>query len=220
MSHNVILFGPPGVGKGTQGARLAEERDMLVISMGDLLRSEVKNGTPLGQRAKQFMDAGELVPDAVVIGMIESRIASARATGGFILDGFPRNVAQAEALAGMLERLGIAIDRVVFMQAREDVLLKRLTGRLLCSSCGFGFHRHYSPPKNEGRCDRCGGDLYQRDDDREEVIASRLKVYAEQTAPLLAYYSASKAFRTVDAEGDVDEIYARLQLALDDGEDT
>ncbi len=215
MSRNLVLFGPPGVGKGTQGARLAKEYGLLVIAMGDLLREEVRHGTALGVKAKAFMDAGELVPDDVVVGMIESRITADDARDGFILDGFPRNVQQADVLARMLEAHGLTIDRVIFMQADESVLMKRLTGRLICSSCGFGFHRHYSPPKIEGRCDHCNGELYQRDDDREDVISSRLQVYGEQTTPLLEYYSTLDSFRSVDAVGDLDEIYARLQAALD-----
>ncbi len=211
---NVILFGPPGVGKGTQGIRLSEAYGLLVIAMGDLLRSEVKSSSELGLKAKAFMDAGELVPDAVVIGMIESRISANDAVKGFVLDGFPRNVAQAEALSKMLAEHGIVIDRVVFMEAEETVLINRLSGRLICSACGFGFHRHYSPPEKEGCCDRCGSSLYQRDDDREEVIGSRLKVYGTQTAPLLDYYANSDLFRSVDAEGNLDDIYSRLVQAL------
>jgi len=215
---NIILFGPPGVGKGTQGNRLAEDRGMLAIATGDLLRSEVKSGTELGLAAKRFMDAGDLVPDAVVIGMIEAQVVAQGAQSGFILDGFPRNVAQAEALASMLTAHDFAIDRVVFMQADEAVLIQRLCGRLTCSSCGFGFHRHYSPPEKDGCCDKCGGELYQREDDREDVITSRLAVYSKQTAPLLDYYSGSDLFRSVNAEGDLDDIYARLQQTLGNDE--
>ncbi|MDQ6979357.1 MAG: adenylate kinase, partial [Mariprofundaceae bacterium] len=194
---NIVLFGPPGVGKGTQGNRLAEDKGLLAIAMGDLLRSEVKSNTELGLAAKRFMDAGALVPDDVVIGMIESQIIADNAQSGFILDGFPRNVAQAKALGSMLAKHDVTIDRVVFMRAEEAVLIQRLCGRLTCSSCGFGFHRHYSPPEKDGCCDKCGGVLYQREDDREAVIASRLKVYGEQTTPLLDYYSGSDLFRSV-----------------------
>ncbi|MDQ6975530.1 MAG: adenylate kinase [Mariprofundaceae bacterium] len=211
---NIILFGPPGVGKGTQGTRLSEDYGFLPIAMGDLLRSEVKEGSDLGLKAKTYMDVGALVPDAVVIGMIESRIVADDAAKGFVLDGFPRNVVQAEALVDMLAKHAVLIDRVVFMQANKAVLVERLSGRLICSACGFGFHRHHSPPEKEGCCDRCGGTLYQRDDDCEDVIESRLKVYVTQTAPLLDYYSGSDLFRSVDAEGDLDDIYSRLQQAL------
>jgi adenylate kinase len=212
---NIVLFGPPGVGKGTQGVKLAEELSIAQFAMGDLLRAAVKEGTPLGLKAKAFMDAGKLVPDEVVIGMIEARISDADAANGFLLDGFPRNVAQAEALDAMLDRHDLKIDRVVQMDADESMLLERLSGRLICRACGFGFHRHYSPPREEGRCDRCGGELYQRDDDREDVIAHRLSVYREQTQPLLEYYAKSPAFRRVDASGELDAVYTELKEAVE-----
>jgi adenylate kinase len=210
----IVLFGPPGVGKGTQGVRLTKELGIAQFATGDLLRSAVREGTALGRKAKQYMDAGELVPDDVVIGMIEARIGGEDAANGFLLDGFPRNVAQAEALDAMLARNGIEIDRVVFMDASREQLLERLSGRLTCRACGFGFHRHYSPPRHEGVCDRCGGELYQRDDDREEVIAQRLDVYSKQTAPLLEYYAGRPGFRRVDAGGDVEQVYLLLKEAV------
>jgi len=211
---NIVLFGPPGVGKGTQSDNLVNELGITHFAMGDILRAAVKSGTALGLKAKSFMDAGKLVPDEVVIGMIEERIMAPDVEGGFLLDGFPRNVSQAEALAVMLEKHGKQIDRVVFMDAPEAMLLERLTGRLICKACGFGFHRHYSPPREEGRCDRCGGDLYQRDDDKEEVIGQRLEVYAEQTKPLLDYYKALPAFRRLDATGEMPAVYAELIEAV------
>ena len=211
---NIVLFGPPGVGKGTQGSRLSENHGIIHIAMGDLLRAAVSEGTPLGLKAKSFMDAGKLVPDSVVIGMIEDRITATDAAAGFLLDGFPRNVAQAQALAEMLTQHGLDIEHVVFMDAPETLLLERLSGRLICKACGFGFHRHYSPPRKGGTCDRCGSELYQRDDDCEDVIAKRLKVYAEQTQPLLDYYSASNVYSKVDAAGEVEEVYASLEKAI------
>jgi len=211
---NIVLFGPPGVGKGTQGARLSEKYGIIHIAMGDLLRAAVSEGTSLGLKAKSFMDAGKLVPDSVVIGMIEDRITATDATAGFLLDGFPRNVAQAQALAEMLTQHGLDIEHVVFMDAPESLLLERLSGRLICKACGFGFHRHYSPPRKVGTCDRCGSELYQRDDDCEDVIAKRLKVYTEQTQPLLNYYSDSNAYSKVDAAGEVEEVYASLEKAI------
>jgi len=211
---NVILFGPPGVGKGTQGVQLSEKLGIIQIAMGDLLRAAVKQGTELGVKAKGFMDAGKLVPDAVVIGMIEERITAADANAGFLLDGFPRNVPQAEALASMLGKHGLKIERVVFMNAPESMLLERLSGRLICRACGFGFHRHYSPPREEGCCDRCSGELYQRDDDREDVIAQRLGVYQEQTQPLLDYYSSVDGFVKIDAAGEVADVYKELEKAV------
>ena len=211
---NIVLFGPPGAGKGTQGVRLAEETGIVHIAMGDMLREAVTAGTPLGLEARAFMDAGKLVPDSVVVGMIEERITRDDAAAGFLLDGFPRNVAQAEALDSMLARHSLALDKVVFLDASADLLVDRLCGRLLCKACGFGFHRHYSPPREEGRCDRCGGELYQRDDDREDVISERLAVYQQQTAPLLDFYAQRPAFCRVNADGGMDEVYQRLLGAV------
>jgi len=211
---NIVLFGPPGVGKGTQSDSLVSELGITHFAMGDILRAAVKEGTALGLKAKSFMDAGKLVPDEVVIGMIEERIMAPEVANGFLLDGFPRNVSQAEALAEMLEKHSKIIDRVIFMDAPEEMLLQRLSGRLICRGCGFGFHRHYSPPREEGRCDRCGGELYQRDDDKEEVISQRLEVYGEQTKPLLEYYKALPSFRRLDAAGEMTAVYAELIEAV------
>ncbi|MDX8397605.1 MAG: adenylate kinase [Mariprofundaceae bacterium] len=211
---NIILFGPPGVGKGTQGVQLAENFGMIQIAMGDLLRAAVKEGTDLGVQAKGFMDAGALVPDSLVIGMIEERITAADAAGGFLLDGFPRNVAQAEALGLMLAKHDLGIDRVVFMDASEELLLQRLCGRLICKACGFGFHRHYSPPREAGSCDRCSGELYQREDDREDVIAQRLEVYRDQTQPLLDFYADFDAFHKIEASSGVAEVYSALEQVV------
>ncbi len=210
---NIVLFGPPGVGKGTQGARLARETGIAHLAMGDILRAAVREGTEAGRKAREYMDAGNLVPDDVVVEMIEDRILRDGANG-FLLDGFPRNVAQAEALDAMLARHGLRLDRVVFMDAPEAELIERLAGRLVCRACGLSFHRHYSPPRKEGVCDACGGELYQREDDREEVIAQRLTVYREQTAPLLEFYRNKPGFVRLDAAGEMDEVYAALREAV------
>ncbi len=210
---NIVLFGPPGVGKGTQGARLARETGIAHLAMGDILRAAVREGTEAGRKAREYMDAGNLVPDDVVVEMIEDRIFRDGANG-FLLDGFPRNVAQAEALDAMLARHGLTLDRVVFMDAPEAELIERLAGRLVCRACGLSFHRHYSPPREEGVCDACGGELYQREDDREEVIAQRLAVYREQTAPLLEFYRNKPGFVRLDAAGEMDEVYAALREAV------
>ncbi|MDQ7000776.1 MAG: adenylate kinase [Mariprofundus sp.] len=210
---NLILFGPPGVGKGTQGEKLASEYGLSHLAMGDILRAAVRDETEAGVQAKQFMDAGQLVPDAVVVAMIEERIVGGDKSG-FLLDGFPRNVAQAEALDAMLDKHGLSIDRIVFMDAPEENLLKRLCGRMICRACGFGFHRQYSPPLKSGCCDRCGGELYQRDDDREDVISHRLEVYREQTAPLLDFYRHQDGFFRLDASGEMDAVYAALKEAV------
>jgi len=211
---NIVLFGPPGVGKGTQGVRLAKEHGIVHLAMGDLLRAAVTEKTELGLKAKSFMDAGKLVTDEIVIGMIEERIVSDEAKLGFLLDGFPRNVAQATALNEMLGRHGLKLDHIVFMDASKEALLERLAGRLTCSACGFGFHRHYSPPKIEGQCDKCDSALYQRADDTEEVISQRLEVYVEQTSPLLDFYGDSEAFYKVNAEPGMDEVFSSLQSAV------
>jgi len=211
---NVILFGPPGVGKGTQGLRLSEKMGMSHLAMGDLLRSAVKSEAPLGLEAKGYMDAGKLVPDALVIGMIEEKIKNSEGVSGFLLDGFPRNVAQAQALNEMLAQHGLTVEHVIFMQADNQCLVERLSGRLICKGCGFGFHRQYSPPQKEGLCDRCGSELYQRDDDRAEVIEQRLQVYLQETQPLLEFYSKSDVFSEVDATKSMDEVFQSLEKVV------
>jgi len=209
---NILLFGPPGVGKGTQGVRVAEALGIRHLAMGDILRDAVRRGTKAGIEAKRYMDAGKLVPDAIVVEMIREKIAEdAR---GFVLDGFPRNVAQAEALDAMLAELGRRLDWVVFLDAPEEVIVARISGRLVCEACGASFHRQYSPPAREGVCDRCGGKLIQREDDREDVVRERLRVYRQQTEPLLAMYRKRNGFVFLDASASVDEVFRRLMQAL------
>jgi len=210
---NLVLFGPPGVGKGTQGERFSSENDISHLAMGDILRAAVRDVTEAGKQAKAYMDAGKLVPDDVVVSMIEDHIVK-DAGAGFLLDGFPRNVAQAQALDAMLARHHLGLDKIVFMDAPEKDLLERLSGRLICRACGFGFHRHYSPPRKAGVCDRCGGELYQREDDREDVIANRLHVYRDQTEPLLAYYKGKQGFIRLDASGKMQAVYTALNKAI------
>ena len=205
---NALLFGPPGVGKGTQGKRLADALGVRHLAMGDMLREAVRKGTPTGTLAKRYMDAGELVPDEVVAGVIREAIAASEE--GFLLDGFPRNVRQAEMLDAMLDALGRSLDCIVFMDAPEEVLVERLAGRLVCPACGASFHRQYSPPAKPGVCDVCGGALIVREDDREEVVRARLRVYREQTAPLLLHYQNRAGFVHVDAAGTPDEVFHRL----------
>jgi len=210
---NMVLFGPPGVGKGTQGERFSSENSISHLAMGDILRAAVRDATDAGKQAKAYMDSGKLVPDDVVVSMIEDRIVNDDAAG-FLLDGFPRNVAQAEALDDMLAQRHLMLDKIVFMDAPEKELIERLSGRLICRACGFVFHRHYSPPRVAGRCDHCGGELYQREDDREEVIAHRLHVYRDQTEPLLAYYKDRPGFVRIDASGEMQAVYAALKEAV------
>ena len=201
------------MGKGTQGERFSSENGISHLAMGDILRAAVRDATEAGKRARAYMDEGKLVPDDVVVSMIEDRIAEGD-VAGFLLDGFPRNVVQADALDAMLARRHLMLDKIVFMDAPEKELVERLSGRLICRACGFGFHRHYSPPREAGRCDRCGGELYQREDDREEVIASRLQVYSEQTEPLLVYYKDKPGFVRIDASGKMQEVYTALKEAV------
>jgi adenylate kinase len=210
----MILLGPPGAGKGTQAKMLLEKLTIPQISTGDILRAAVKEGTPMGLEAKSYMDSGGLVPDSVVIGIIRDRIQDDDCGKGYILDGFPRTIAQAEALDTMLSDLGSGIDAVVSLQADEEELVRRLTGRRTCRSCGFGFHVMFKPPKAEGVCDECGGELYQRDDDQETAIRERLSVYGEQTQPLIKYYSGKGTLKEVDGLGDIQEIQSRILGAI------
>lgn len=212
----LILLGPPGAGKGTQAKRLVEKYSIPQISTGDMLRAALKAGTKLGLEAKTYMDAGKLVPDSVVIGLIEERIKEADCKNGFMLDGFPRTIPQAEALKGVLDRMGLKLDHVVSIEVDNEELLGRLTGRRTCrnSACGAGYHVKFDPPRTEGVCDKCGTELYQRDDDKEETIRNRLKVYADQTEPLIAYYKAAGLVRSIPGTGSIDEIFNRVVAAL------
>ncbi|HCO39696.1 MAG: adenylate kinase [Aquificota bacterium] len=210
----VVFLGPPGSGKGTQAKRLSKEMGLLHISTGDLLREAVKNGTPLGKKAKEYMDKGELVPDEVVISLIEEVMPK---DGGFILDGFPRTVPQAIALEEMLKKYGRDVDKVVLFEISEEVVVDRLSGRLTCSVCGAVYHIRYNPPKQEGICDLCGGKLIQREDDKEEVVRRRFKVYREQTAPLIEFYEKRHKLIRLDATKDVEEVHSRLLEVLKDG---
>ena len=211
----LILLGPPGAGKGTQAKRLIERYGIPQISTGDILRAAVREGTELGKTAKQYMDAGKLVPDEVVIGIIEERLKEPDCAKGYILDGFPRTVAQADALTEVLARMGQSIDHVVSIEVPDEELVERLTGRRTCRNCGAMYHVKFSPPKKPGVCDKCGGELFQRDDDKEETIRARLKVYQDQTAPLIAYYEKAGLLRRVSGVGTVDEIYERILGVLE-----
>jgi len=194
----LILLGPPGAGKGTQAKLLSERLSVPQIATGDILRAAVKQGTPMGLKAKAFMDAGALVPDDVVVGIVRERLQEEDCSGGFILDGFPRTAAQAEALKEMLASLGKSLEAVISLEVDTEALVRRLTGRRTCRECGRGFHVDFDPPKAEGACDACCGELYQRDDDREETIRRRLEVYAEQTQPLIDYYRREGLLTPVD----------------------
>jgi len=211
---DLILLGPPGAGKGTQAKFMVDRWNIPQVSTGDILRAAVREGTPLGVEAKGFMDRGELVPDRVVIGIIGERLKENDAVSGFILDGFPRTLPQAEALESILTDLGRDIDHVVSIEVEDEALIGRLTGRRMCKGCGESFHVMFNPPRKEGICDRCDGELYQRDDDKEETIRQRLKVYHDQTSPLIAFYSEKGSLREIDGSGDIKDIFARIEQVL------
>ncbi len=211
---NIILLGPPGAGKGTQAKRLTEKYGIPQISTGDMLRAALKDGAPLGLEAKKYMDRGALVPDSVVIGLVKDRIQKPDCARGYMLDGFPRNVSQAEALDGMLNGLGQKTDDVICIEVPSSELIARLTGRRTCRNCGNGFHVMFDPPKKDGICDRCGGELYQRDDDNEATVSSRLKTYEDQTKPLIDYYTRQGKLRRIDGVGSMDAIFDRVKAVL------
>jgi adenylate kinase len=211
----VVFLGPPGAGKGTQARTLARESGVPQISTGDILREAVLAGTPLGQQAKGFMDRGELVPDDVIVGVIGDRLHQPDAKRGFLFDGFPRTLGQAEALDRLLTSRGEHLDAVAFFDVAEAELLRRLTGRRVCRQCGASFHVLSNAPKRAGECDRCGGELYQRDDDSEATVRRRLEVYARQTEPLLAFYGARGLLTRINGEGAIDAIQAELARVLE-----
>ncbi|HZX24115.1 MAG TPA: adenylate kinase [Woeseiaceae bacterium] len=212
----IVLLGAPGSGKGTQAQRLMAEKGIPQISTGDLLRAAVASGSELGRKAKAAMDAGELVSDDLVLGMIRERLNEDDVADGFILDGFPRNESQAESLDDLLAELGQPLDAAVLMDVDFDILMKRLTGRRTCSATGKVLNIYFSPQEELDACVEAGGELLQRDDDNEETIANRLQVYREQTAPLVDYYRDRGLLKTVDAEGTVEDVYERLVSAVED----
>ncbi len=210
----LILLGPPGAGKGTQAKLLVNRFAIPQVSTGDMLRAAVKAGTRLGQEAKRYMDQGALVPDAVIIGLVRERLRQPDCAGGYILDGFPRTVAQAEALEKTLAALHASLDHVVSLEVPTEDLVLRIAGRRTCRNCGAMYHVRFSPSQTDGRCDACGGPTYQRDDDHEETVRRRLGVYAEQTTPLISFYEARGLLRRVPGTGEIAEISQRISAAL------
>ncbi|GII75654.1 adenylate kinase [Sphaerisporangium rufum] len=210
----VVLVGPPGAGKGTQAQFIASNLSIPKISTGDIFRANVSGGTELGKLAKEYMDRGDLVPDEVTIAMVRDRLSEADAQEGFLLDGFPRNVPQAQILNKMLAEFGTSLDIVLELVVDDEEVVRRLAGRRTCRSCGKVWHMVFDPSTKEGVCDACGGELFQRDDDREETIRHRLEVYQEQTAPLVSFYADEGILRGVDATGPVEEITQRAMAEL------
>lgn len=211
----IILMGNPGAGKGTQASLLVERFHIPHISTGDMFRAAIKNGTELGLKAKSFMDAGSLVPDEVTIGIVAERLALPDRADGFLLDGFPRTLAQGNALDQILDRLGMKLDGVINLEVAEEVLIPRLTGRRVCRKCGASYHMIFNPPKQEGVCGQCGGELYQRSDDTIETAKNRLNVYNQQTEPLISFYQEQGLLKRINGDQPIDQVLSDILKALD-----
>ncbi|WP_088228141.1 adenylate kinase [Desulfosporosinus sp. FKB] len=210
----IILMGGPGAGKGTQAAPLVEKFHFPHISTGDMFRAAIKEGTALGLKAKSYMDAGGLVPDEVTIGIVAERLAQPDCAEGFLLDGFPRTLAQGNALNEILDRLGMKLDGVINIEVAEDVLIPRLTGRRVCRKCGASYHMVFNPPQQEGVCGQCGGELYQRSDDTVETAKNRLNVYNQQTEPLINFYQQQGLLKRINGDQPIDKVFADILKAL------
>ncbi|WP_456468224.1 adenylate kinase [Archaeoglobus sp.] len=212
---NLIFLGAPGAGKGTQAKMVSEKYGIPQISTGDMLREAVAKGTELGKKAKEYMDKGELVPDEIVIGIVKERLQQPDCEKGFILDGFPRTLAQAEALDEMLKELGKKIDAVINIAVPEEEVVKRIVYRRTCRNCGAVYHLIYNPPKEDNKCDKCGGELYQRDDDKEETVRERYKVYKQNTEPLIEYYRKKGVLYDVDGTKDINGVWEEIVSILE-----
>lgn len=212
-----ILMGPPGAGKGTQAERMIEEYKIQHISTGDMFRAAVKKGTELGKEAKRYMDAGQLVPDMVTIGIVREGLSNPECQKGFILDGFPRTTEQAVALDGILADLDIKLSGVINISVPDSELVERAVGRRICRNCGATYHIKFKPTKVEGVCDKCGGPLYQRDDDREETVKKRLEVYHTQTAPLIEYYKKQNVYCEINGNQAMDQVFNNIKKYIEKG---
>ncbi|HEX3032246.1 MAG TPA: adenylate kinase [Bacillota bacterium] len=211
---NLLIMGPPGAGKGTQAEVLVKELKITHISTGDMFRAAIKEGTEMGLKAKEYMDAGKLVPDEVVVGMVKERLAKPDCKNGFLLDGFPRTIPQADALGATLEQLGIKLDGVLNVAVPREKLMERLTGRRICKACGASYHVVFNPPKEADKCDSCGGELYQRDDDNEATVGNRLDVYEAQTQPLIDYYAKSGVLIQINGDQEIKKVLADILAKL------
>ncbi|RSK25567.1 adenylate kinase [Bacillus sp. HMF5848] len=211
---NLVLMGLPGAGKGTQAERIVEEYGIPHISTGDMFRAAMKDETELGLKAKSFMDKGELVPDEVTIGIVQERLGKDDCSEGFLLDGFPRTPAQADALEGILVELGKKLDYVINIEVDDSILMERLTGRRICKNCGATYHLVFNPPSKEDTCDKCGGDLYQRADDNAETVANRLAVNLKQAQPLLDFYQERGYLRNINGQQHIDQVFADISNLL------
>ncbi len=210
----VILLGPPGSGKGTQASRLADSLDVPRIATGDMFRDNLSRGTELGKQARSYMDKGELVPDEVVVAMVRNRLDADDCTGGYVLDGFPRTVAQAEALKAYFDEHGQKVDRIINLQVPDEPIIRRLSGRRVCSKCQEAYHIEHLPPDENGNCKRCGGKVIQRDDDKPEVVSNRLSVYRENTEPLISWYSMDPGFHNVNGNQDIESVVMEINQCL------
>ena len=211
----LVLLGPPGAGKGTQASAIVEKYKIPHISTGDIFRANIKEGTALGKEAKSYMDKGLLVPDELVVSIVKDRLLKDDCAKGFLLDGFPRTVNQAESLDSELSKMGIELDRVININANADILIERAVGRRICRECGATYHIKFNPPKVEGVCDKDGGELYQRDDDNEDTVATRINVYMEQTQPLIDYYGSKGLLLDVDGTLEISTVFELITEALD-----
>jgi adenylate kinase len=211
---NIIFLGPPGSGKGTQAKLLCNKYEIPHISTGDMLRDAVKNKTPLGIKAKEYMKKGALVPDDIIVEIVKERIAEKDCKNGFILDGFPRNLYQGEVLDSYLAEVNLNIDYVLYIEVDEKEIIKRLSGRRVCRNCGEGYHIIYNPPVNDGICNKCGGELYQREDDREDTVKVRLDVYNEETSSLVSYYKDRGILKTISGIGGIEQIHKEIVEAI------
>lgn len=210
----LILLGPPGAGKGTQASRIVEKYSIPHISTGDIFRKNIKEGTELGKKAKEYMDKGLLVPDELVVAIVEDRLKEDDCQKGFLLDGFPRTVNQAEALDKVLQNMTTSLDKVINIKVDKGILVERAIGRRICKECGMTYHVEFNPPKTEGKCDVCGGELYQRNDDKEETVAKRIEVYLNETAPLIDYYKNKNILVDIDGEQHIDKVFEDIVIAL------